>query len=124
MAGKSAIRSQIRGLGGYRKAASFHSGRLAVDEQPDSPQHTAAGISAELLIAHASQDDSMPREQITPFGKGPRRTAQVHHTSVVYPNTRDGFTMRDTPVFDQVAYDRHLTDLLGVLCRAFPSAAR
>ncbi|MFX0575322.1 hypothetical protein [Nocardia nepalensis] len=42
----------------------------------------------------------------------------MRYTSVVYPNTRHGFTTRDTPVFDQAAYDRHLSDLLALLQRA------
>ncbi|WP_433525353.1 dienelactone hydrolase family protein [Nocardia pseudovaccinii] len=79
-----------------------------------------AGITAELLIAHASQDDSIPREQITRLEKA-LDAADARYASVVYPNTRHGFTRRDTPVFDQVAYDRHLTDLLDLLHRSFPS---
>ncbi|MEV6338469.1 dienelactone hydrolase family protein [Nocardia vinacea] len=121
MGGRLALRAA--GAFGNRiaAAASFHGGRLAVDEQPDSPHHTAAGITAELLIAHASQDDSMPPEQITRLEKA-LDAAHVRYASVVYPNTRHGFTMRDTPVFDQAAYNRHLTDLLDLLHRALPSA--
>lgn len=114
MGGKLALRTA--GAFGDRiaAAASFHGGRLAVDEQPDSPHHAAAGITAELFIAHASTDDSMPPEQITRLDKA-LDAAHVRYASVVYPNTRHGFTMRDTPVFDQAAYDRHLTDLLALL---------
>ncbi|MET8874968.1 dienelactone hydrolase family protein [Nocardia sp. NPDC004604] len=117
MGGRLALRTA--GAFGNRiaAAASFHGGRLAVDDQPDSPHHAAAGITAELLIAHASQDDSMPPEQIARLDKA-LDAAHVHYTSVVYPNTRHGFTMRDTPVFDQAAYDRHLADLLALLRRA------
>ncbi|WP_433683321.1 dienelactone hydrolase family protein [Nocardia sp. CA-119907] len=117
MGGKLALRTASAFGNRIAAAASFHGGRLAVDEQPDSPHHGAAGITAELLIAHASQDDSMPPEQITRLDQA-LDAAQVHYTSVVYPNTRHGFTMRDTPAFDQAAYDRHLADLLALLRRA------
>lgn len=66
---------------------------LAVDEQPNSPHRTAAGITAELLITHASQADSMPPEQITRVEQA-LGASHVRYTSVVYPDTRHGFTVR------------------------------
>ncbi|MEV4236234.1 MULTISPECIES: hypothetical protein [unclassified Nocardia] len=48
--------------------------------------------------------------------------AHVRYASAPSPNTRYGFTMRDTTVFDQAPYDHHLTDLLDPLHRALPNA--
>ncbi|MGW4092608.1 dienelactone hydrolase family protein [Nocardia sp. NPDC004750] len=46
-----------------RGRGEFHGGHPA-DDRPDSPRHHAAGITAQLLVAHADQDGPMPADRI------------------------------------------------------------
>ncbi|WP_227996045.1 dienelactone hydrolase family protein [Nocardia australiensis] len=98
-------------------AASFHGGRLAEAEDPTSPHHAAEHVSAELFIAHADHDASMPPDKIGLLERA-LDDAGTKYTSVVYRNARHGFTMRDTPAYDEAAYQRHLRDLFALLERA------
>ncbi|MBH0775581.1 dienelactone hydrolase family protein [Nocardia bovistercoris] len=100
-------------------AASFHGGGLAQADHPDSPHHRADRIEAELFIAHASNDPSMPQEQIEVLDKT-LEAAGTRFTSVTYPDAAHGFTMRDMPIFRQDAYDRHLHDLFALFDRNLP----
>jgi carboxymethylenebutenolidase len=121
MGGRHALRTA--GAFGDRiaAAASFHGARLAVDEATDSPHHAADRITAELFIAHADQDVTMPAEQIALLERT-LDAAGAEYTSVLYPNAQHGFTMRDTPAFDNEAYERHLRDLFALLDRTFSPA--
>ncbi|WP_054814871.1 dienelactone hydrolase family protein [Nocardia arizonensis] len=99
-------------------AACFHGGGLA-DDAPDSPHHAADRMSAELYIAHADNDRSMPRAQIATLDKT-LDEAGARYTSVVYAGAAHGFTMRDIPVFDAEAYERHLRELFALFDRNLP----
>ncbi|MEV6278552.1 dienelactone hydrolase family protein [Nocardia sp. NPDC051832] len=116
MGGRMALRTPAAYPVRIAAAASFHGGRLAEADAPDSPHHSLDDVTAEVFVAHASDDQSMPPEQIQVLEQA-LTAAGVAHTSVVYPKTRHGFTMRDTPVFDERAYQRHLSDLLALLRR-------
>ncbi|MEV0296144.1 dienelactone hydrolase family protein [Nocardia sp. NPDC050710] len=119
MGGRLALRTAGEYGPRIAAAASFHGGRLAVEEAPDSPHHAADRMTAELYIAHASADPSMPADQIALLDKA-LDAAGVRHTSVTYPDAGHGFTMRDTPAYDAEAYQRHLRDLVDLLHRAIP----
>ncbi|WP_309234513.1 dienelactone hydrolase family protein [Nocardia sp. XZ_19_385] len=123
MGGRMALRTAAAYPALIAAAASFHGGRLADADAPDSPHHSLDNVTAEVFVAHASADQSMPPEQIKVLEQA-LESAGVRHTSVVYPETEHGFTMRDTPVFDEQAYQRHLTDLLALLERNFPDRRR
>ncbi|WP_405161430.1 dienelactone hydrolase family protein [Nocardia sp. NBC_01499] len=118
MGGRLALRTAATFGAQVAAAASFHGGFLAAEDRPDSPHHTAADITAELFIAHADNDSSMPPEQITRLEQA-LDTAGVRYTSVVYPDAPHGFTQQDTPAYREDAYQRHLHDLLTLLHRAF-----
>ncbi|WP_327120775.1 dienelactone hydrolase family protein [Nocardia sp. NBC_01730] len=122
MGGRLALRTAAAFGDQVAAAASFHGGYLAADDRPDSPHHDAASITAELFIAHADQDGSMPPDQIERL-EAALDTANVRYTSTVYPDARHGFTMRDTAVFREDAYERHLRDLFALLDRALPASA-
>ncbi|MFI9509640.1 dienelactone hydrolase family protein [Nocardia sp. NPDC052566] len=116
MGGRLALRAAGAFGDRLRAVASFHGGYLAVDEDKNSPHHTASSITAEVFLAHADNDPTIPPEQIARLEKS-LATAGVRHTSVVYPNTRHAFTMRDSTAFTEAAYERHLRDLLALLHR-------
>ncbi|WP_378733362.1 dienelactone hydrolase family protein [Nocardia brasiliensis] len=118
MGGRLSLRTAAAFGDRIAAAASFHGGFLAADDRPDSPHHSAADITAELFIAHADHDSSMPPEQITRLEQA-LDEAGVRYTSVVYPDAPHGFTMRDTPSYRPDAGQRHLHDLLALLHRAF-----
>ncbi|GAB2640456.1 dienelactone hydrolase family protein [Nocardia goodfellowii] len=123
MGGRMALRVAAAYTTRIAAAASFHGGRLAEVDAPDSPHHSIGDATAELFIAHASADQSMTPADIEVLERS-LKSAAVPHTSVVYPDTAHGFTMRDTPVFDEQAYQRHLNDLLALLRRNVPEHPR
>ena len=102
-------------------AASFHAGNLATDA-PESPHRLAANLRAELYVAHADQDRSMPPEQIERLEHA-LDEAGVAYRSELYAGARHGFTMADLDVYDEAADERHWRELLGLLERSLPRAA-
>jgi carboxymethylenebutenolidase len=96
-------------------AASFHGGNLASDA-PESPHRLAGRIRAEVYVAHADQDRSMPPEQMERLDAA-LDAAGVKHRSELYAGARHGFTMADLDVYDEGADERHWRELLGLLGR-------
>jgi len=100
-------------------AASFHAGRLATDT-PDSPHHLLDKIKAELYIAHADNDSSMPPEQIELLHKALEQTrlqTGLQYEAETYTGATHGFTMADLPAYEQKALERHWEKLFGLLER-------
>ncbi len=98
--------------------AGFHAGGLATDA-PDSPHRSAAALSGtELYFGHADQDQSMPAEQIAQLNAA-LDAAGVRYRSEVYEGARHGYTMSDTPVYDEAATERHFRELFTLLARTF-----
>jgi carboxymethylenebutenolidase len=99
-------------------AASFHGGNLATDA-PESPHRVAGDIRAEVYVAHADQDRSMPPEQMERLEEA---LAGVTHRAELYEGARHGFTMADLEVYDEAADERHWRELLGLLGRTIGAA--
>ena len=99
-------------------AASFHGGNLATDA-PESPHLVAGDIRAEVYVAHADQDRSMPPEQMERLEAA---LAGVTHRAELYEGARHGFTMADLEVYDEQADERHWRELLGLLGRTIGAA--
>jgi carboxymethylenebutenolidase len=99
-------------------AASFHGGNLASDA-PESPHRLAGEIQAEVYVAHADQDRSMPPEQMERLEQA---LAGVTHRAELYEGARHGFTMADLEVYDERADERHWRELLGLLSRTIGAA--
>jgi carboxymethylenebutenolidase len=94
--------------------AGFHGGSLVTDD-PESPHRSAAALRAELYFGHADQDQSNTPEQIAALDEALDEAGVVHRTEV-YAGARHGYTMSDTPVYDEQASERHfaaLFDLFG-----------
>jgi carboxymethylenebutenolidase len=93
----------------------FHAGGLVTDA-PDSPHRSAGRLKAELYLGHADQDASMTPEQIAVV----ERTldeAGVRYRSELYKGALHGYTMSDTPVYDEAATERHFSELFALLER-------
>ncbi|HTN97229.1 MAG TPA: dienelactone hydrolase family protein, partial [Nordella sp.] len=94
-------------------AASYHGGRLATDA-PDSPHLLAGKITARLYVAGAIEDGSFPDDMKARL-EAALSEAKVDHRIETYP-ARHGWVLRDTPVYDEAAAERHwrtLTDLFA-----------
>lgn len=90
-------------------AASFHGGRLAVDD-PSSPHHAAGQIKAAVYVAGAIEDASFTKEQADLLDSA-LTSANVPHTIEFY-DAHHGFAVRDNPSHDAVAETRHWAALL------------
>jgi carboxymethylenebutenolidase len=89
----------------------------AVSDDPDSPHHSAARLNrAQVYFGHADNDPSNSPEQIATLERA-LRDAGVAHTSEVYAGARHGYTMADTPAYDEQASERHNAALFELLRR-------
>jgi carboxymethylenebutenolidase len=86
-------------------AASFHGGRLAAEDDPDSPYLLAGRIRAAVHVAAAENDRYFPPEQYERLEQA-FTTAGVKHTIDVYPAAH-GFAVPDNPTYDAAAAERH-----------------
>jgi carboxymethylenebutenolidase len=100
---------RVAALGG------FHVGGLVTDGE-DSPHLSAGDLSAEVYLGFADNDRSATPEQIATVD-GALDEAGVRHRSEVYEGAAHGYTMADTPAYDEAAAERHYTELFALLER-------
>lgn len=94
-------------------AASFHGGRLATDSET-SPHKLAPRIKAQVLVAAAEADTGHTPEQHALLIEAFDRAGLTHRTEI-WEGARHGWTMRDQPVYNENAAERHLAELSGLL---------
>jgi carboxymethylenebutenolidase len=95
--------------------AGFHGGGLVTDD-PESPHRSAGKLRAELYFGHADDDPSNTPEQIAGLDAA-LDDAGVRHRSEVYSGAAHGYTMSDTPVYDEDAAERHFAALFDLIER-------
>jgi carboxymethylenebutenolidase len=100
---------RVAALGG------FHGGGLVTDD-PASPHLSAGSLRAELYFGHADNDGSNSPEQIAALDEALDATG-VKHTTEVYEGAAHGYTMSDTPAYNEQASERHFEALFGLLDR-------
>lgn len=113
MGGRIAVRAASRHPEEIAACAAFHTGGL-VTEEADSPHRGLAGARAEFLFAHADNDPSMTPAQVEALG-ATLASAGLVATNVVVPGAAHGYTMSDTPAWNEAAYEwafEQLRDLL------------
>lgn len=93
--------------------AGFHGGGLVTDA-PDSPHRSSEHLRAQVYLAHADEDPSMTAEQIAKLDAA-LDAAGVAHRTEVYAGARHGYTMADTPAYDEQACERHFAALFELL---------
>lgn len=98
---------------------AFHTGGLVTDDE-SSPHRSAGSISAELFLGYADNDRSMTPEQIETLERA-LDEAGVRYRSDVFEGAAHGYTMADTPVYDEDAAERHFRELFDLLERAVPA---
>jgi carboxymethylenebutenolidase len=86
-------------------AASFHGGRIAVADDPESPHLAASRMTATVYVAGADKDDSFTAEQAQLLDTA-LTDAGVQHTVEFYPALH-GFAVPDNPTHDADAEARH-----------------
>jgi len=96
--------------------AGFHGGGLVTDD-PQSPHRSAGALRAEVYLGHADQDPSNGAEQIATL-EAALDDAGVSYRSEVYAGARHGYTMADTPAYDESGCERHFAALFDLLDRA------
>jgi carboxymethylenebutenolidase len=95
--------------------ACFHGGGL-VSEDAQSPHRSAGALRAEVYLGHADQDPSNSAEQIATLDAALDH-AGVRYRSEVYAGASHGYTMADTPAYDEQACERHFAVLFDLLDR-------
>jgi carboxymethylenebutenolidase len=110
----AACPERVAALGGV------HVGGLVTDAD-DSPHRSAGSLTAELYLGFADNDRSMGPEQIAELERALDATG-VRYRSEVYPGAAHGYTMADTPAYDEAAAERHYTELFALLDRTAPAA--
>lgn len=115
MGGALALRTAAAFPDRVAAVGSFHGGNLATDAD-DSPHRQLGSVQAELYIAHADHDHSMPPEQQERLASA-LADSGVRHTVELYEGATHGFTMSDTAAYDEAATERHWTNLLALLDR-------
>lgn len=94
-------------------AASFHGGNLATDSEL-SPHRLAAQIQARVYVAGADQDRHYPPEMAERL-EAALADAGVDHRCEIYPGALHGWTMKDFPVYNEPAAERHWRELFALL---------
>lgn len=86
-------------------AASFHGGRLAVEDDPTSPHLAADRIAAAVYVAGAQEDNSFTKEQADMLDHA-LTEAGIDHTVEFY-DAHHGFAVPDNNTYDADAAARH-----------------
>ena len=73
-------------------------------------------IKAELYIAHADNDKSMPPEQIELLQSALKKSG-IRFRAELYKGAAHGFTMADLPAYNEVALNRHWDNLFALFER-------
>jgi len=105
----AAYPDRVAALGG------FHVGGLVTDGD-DSPHLSAGELAAEVYLGFADNDRSATPDQIATVD-GALGDAGVRHRAEVYEGAAHGYTMADTPAYDEAAAERHYTELFALLER-------
>jgi carboxymethylenebutenolidase len=109
----AAYPDRVDGLG------CFHTGGLVTDDE-DSAHLSAGEIDAELFLGFADNDKSATPEQIATV-EGALTRAGATFTAEVFADAEHGYTMADTPAYDEASAERHYDELFGLLSRTVAS---
>jgi carboxymethylenebutenolidase len=92
--------------------ASYHGGRLATDA-PESPHLLAPKMKSRVYVAGAIEDQSFPDDMKARLEEALTQ-AGVDHKIETY-QAKHGWVLRDTPVYDASAAERHWQTLIALL---------
>jgi len=112
-AGAMALRTAAVRPDKIAAVASFHGGRLFTDA-PTSPHLSLSRVGARLYFGHASKDNSMNEEAIANFNRALEAWGG-NYESEVYDGALHGWTVPDSPVYNQVQAERAFEKLKELL---------
>jgi carboxymethylenebutenolidase len=115
MGGGLGIKAAARFPDRVAAVASFHAGRLA-SESPTSPHLFLPQAKAEIYVAHADKDTSMPQDQIERLEEALQKSG-LPYQAEIYRGAAHGFTMADLPAYNAEALERHWKQLLALFKR-------
>jgi carboxymethylenebutenolidase len=116
MGARLAVRASCLRPDDVAACGGFHGGGLATEDD-DSPHRGLSRARAAYVFGHADHDRSMPREAIERLD-GALDDARLDHLTEVYDGARHGYTMADTPAYDEGAAERHYAALQDLLTRS------
>ena len=116
MGARLALRVACRRPEQVAACGGFHGGGLATDD-PDSPHVGLSDARAEFYFGHADHDRSMPPDAVARLDQA-LEDAGLRHVSEVYADAAHGYTMADTPSYDETAAERHYAALEDLLSRS------
>jgi len=105
----------------FAAAASFHGASLATDAD-DSPHKLASRIKATVLVAGADKDASFPPEQAALLAAA-FKDAGVDHRVEIWAGAAHGWTMKDFPIYNEAAAERHFRELVALFKQTLVSTA-
>ncbi len=88
-----------------RVMASFHGGGLYKAIEPGSPHLVLPHVKARLYFGHADQDQSMTAEDIAHFEEALKNWGGKYE-SETYAGARHGWTVPDSPAYNEPAAER------------------
>ena len=94
--------------------ASFHGGGLYKEGDPASPHLLLPRITARAYFGHAADDRGMPREAIDKFDAA-LATRGGRYESEYYEGAHHGWTVPDSPVYNEPAAERAYSKLTALL---------
>ena len=97
-------------------AASFHGGALYT-EGADSPHNVLPDVMAELYFGHAFEDGSMTAEQIANLDDALMEWGG-EFASDVYETAGHGWTVPDSPVYDEAEAEKAYDKLIALFRRS------
>ncbi len=115
MGGRIAWRIAAAHPGRVAALAGFHVGGLVADGD-DSPHRSAAQLAAEVYLGHADGDRNMTPEQMAELARA-LDAAGTRYRAELYRGAAHGYTMADTPAYDEAAAERHYDELFALLER-------
>jgi carboxymethylenebutenolidase len=93
-------------------AASFHGGRIALEDDPSSPHLAAGQISAGVYVAGAIEDHSFTAEQAELLRQSLAQAGVTH--TVEFYDAHHGFAVPDNGTYDEQAATRHYEALASL----------
>lgn len=118
MGARLAMRAANQHPGLVAACGGFHGGGLA-SEATDSPHHGLGDARAEFVFGHADVDASMPPEAVARLDAALAAAGLAAHTEVK-TGARHGYTMADSPIYDEAASEWHFGALRELFGRALP----
>jgi carboxymethylenebutenolidase len=94
----------------------FHGGRLATEDD-DSPHRGLPRARADFVLGHAHKDRSMPAAAIEQLDEA-LDDAGLEHLTRVCTGAAHGYTMADTPAYDEDASEWHYAALAELFTRS------